>query len=176
MSDQAGASLSLWWHSNDRRGNILSVHPMKSMNITDPRYSKIHIMGQHNTGSHVNTSIAPTPTSNRVHNHTSSGENGLIWISGDIYQIKDHQVSDRLQNSSNGDVGEQQEMDFLLKEMLWITDSYFDQKWWLNDWFLSYKHTAFDFTRCELMDWSGVEYCDVFISRLDSHSDGTHSL
>ncbi len=27
-----------------------------------------------------------------------------------------------------------------------------------------------------LMDWSGVDYCDVFISCLDSHSDGTHSL
>ncbi len=26
------------------------------------------------------------------------------------------------------------------------------------------------------MDWSGVYYCDVFISCLDSHSDGTHSL
>ncbi len=26
------------------------------------------------------------------------------------------------------------------------------------------------------MDWSGVDYCDVFISYLDSHSDGTHSL
>ncbi len=26
------------------------------------------------------------------------------------------------------------------------------------------------------MDWSGVDYCDVFISSLDSHSDGTHSL
>ncbi len=26
------------------------------------------------------------------------------------------------------------------------------------------------------MDWSGVDYCDVFISCLDSHSDGTHSL
>ncbi len=26
------------------------------------------------------------------------------------------------------------------------------------------------------MDWSGVDYCDVFISRLDSHFDGTHSL
>ncbi len=25
------------------------------------------------------------------------------------------------------------------------------------------------------MDWSGVDYCDVFISCLDSHSDGTHS-
>uniref|UniRef100_A0A671Q0U3 Sterile alpha motif and leucine zipper containing kinase AZK n=1 Tax=Sinocyclocheilus anshuiensis TaxID=1608454 RepID=A0A671Q0U3_9TELE len=26
------------------------------------------------------------------------------------------------------------------------------------------------------MDWSGVDYCDVFISCSDSHSDGTHSL
>ncbi len=26
------------------------------------------------------------------------------------------------------------------------------------------------------MDWTGVDYCDVFISCLDSHSDGTHSL
>jgi len=26
------------------------------------------------------------------------------------------------------------------------------------------------------MDWSGVDYCDVLISCLDSHSDGTHSL
>ncbi len=27
-----------------------------------------------------------------------------------------------------------------------------------------------------LIDWSGVDYCDVFISCLNSHSDGTHSL
>ncbi len=26
------------------------------------------------------------------------------------------------------------------------------------------------------MDWNGVDYCDVFINCLDSHSDGTHSL
>ncbi len=26
------------------------------------------------------------------------------------------------------------------------------------------------------MYWSGVDYCDVFISCLDCHSDGTHSL
>ncbi len=26
------------------------------------------------------------------------------------------------------------------------------------------------------MDWSHVDYCDVFINCLDSHSDGTHSL
>ncbi len=28
----------------------------------------------------------------------------------------------------------------------------------------------------KLMDWSGVDHCDVFIRCLDSHSDGTHSL
>ncbi len=38
------------------------------------------------------------------------------------------------------------------------------------------KHAAFSLTKHELMDWSGVDYCDVFISCLDSHSDGTHSL
>ncbi len=27
-----------------------------------------------------------------------------------------------------------------------------------------------------MMDWSGVDYCDFFISCLDSYSDGTHSL
>ncbi len=42
--------------------------------------------------------------------------------------------------------------------------------------FVSYEHVVFDFTRHELMDWSGVHYCDVFISCLDSNSDGTHSL
>ncbi len=26
------------------------------------------------------------------------------------------------------------------------------------------------------MDRSGVDYCDIFISFLDTHSDGTHSL
>ncbi len=31
-------------------------------------------------------------------------------------------------------------------------------------------------TRHELMDWSGVDYCNVFFSCLDSYSDGTHSL
>ncbi len=32
------------------------------------------------------------------------------------------------------------------------------------------------FTLEDLMDWSHVDYCDVFISCLNSHSDGTHSL
>ncbi len=27
-----------------------------------------------------------------------------------------------------------------------------------------------------MIDWSDVDFCDVFISCLDSHSDGTHSL
>ncbi len=40
---------------------------------------------------------------------------------------------------------------------------------------VSYKHIALCFTLLQLMDWSGVDCCDVFISCLDSHSDGTHS-
>ncbi len=34
--------------------------------------------------------------------------------------------------------------------------------WSLNDGFVSYKRASFVFSRCELMDWSGVDYC-VFI-------------
>ncbi len=34
------------------------------------------------------------------------------------------------------------------------------------------------FTSVDGLEWCGllVDYCDVFISCLDSHSDGTHSL
>ncbi len=42
----------------------------------------------------------------------------------------------------------------------------------LNDGFVSYKHASFHFCYAVLL----VNYCDVFISCLDSHSDGTHSL
>ncbi len=59
-------------------------------------------------------------------------------------------------------------------------------KWWqiihelfLYDGFVSYKHTAFCFSMLtDGLEWCGslVVYCDVFISCLDSHSDGTHSL
>ncbi len=44
------------------------------------------------------------------------------------------------------------------------------------DEFVSYKYTAFHIIKYQLINWSGVDYCDVFISCLDSHSDGTHSL
>ncbi len=40
--------------------------------------------------------------------------------------------------------------------------------WMLNDGFVSYKRAGFVFSRCSLMVWSGVDYCDVFISCLDS--------
>ncbi len=56
-----------------------------------------------------------------------------------------------------------------------IADLYCGQKWWI----CYYKHTAFYFTRqTDGLVWCGllVDYCDVFISCLDSHSDGTHSL
>ncbi len=51
----------------------------------------------------------------------------------------------------------------------------------LDDGFVYYKHAAFCFTKQKLIDdleWCGllVDYCDVFIRCLVSHSDGTHSL
>ncbi len=42
-----------------------------------------------------------------------------------------------------------------------------------------YKHAAFQFTRViDGLEWCGLlmDYCDIFISCFDSHSDGTHSL
>ncbi len=45
----------------------------------------------------------------------------------------------------------------------------------VNDGFDSYKHPSL-FVRWLLMEWSGVDYCNVFISCLDFNSDGTHSL
>ncbi len=45
----------------------------------------------------------------------------------------------------------------------------------MMDFFLT--NTAFSCTRCLLVGRSSiVDYCDVFISSLDTHSDGTHSL
>ncbi len=70
---------------------------------------------------------------------------------------------------------------FSLEEELWIMYFwYFVQKRQLNrlnDGLESYKHEPF--TRHYLMDWSCVDYLwiiVIFISCLDSHSDGTHSL
>ncbi len=82
----------------------------------------------------------------------------------------------------------QQEMDFFM--LLWITDSYFGQKWWfhvkqktswwiLGWWFLLQTRSfLLHKTLIDGLEWCGllVDYCDVFISCLDSQSDGTHSL
>ncbi len=51
--------------------------------------------------------------------------------------------------------------------MLWLEHSYFSQK---QEFYLV---NSIHFL---LIDSSGVDYCDVCISCLDSHSDGTHSL
>ncbi len=68
----------------------------------------------------------------------------------------------------------------LEKAILWIKDMYFSWKQWFkvksNDVFVYYRqrfHSMFtnELESCELL----VDYCDVFISCLDSHSDGTHS-
>ncbi len=50
----------------------------------------------------------------------------------------------------------------------------------LNDGLVSYKLTSFSLhkTLIDGLQWCGllVDYCDVFIRCLDSHSDGTHLL
>ncbi len=48
----------------------------------------------------------------------------------------------------------------------------------LNNGFVSYKQAAFHKMLIDGLEWCGllVDFCDVFISCLDSHSDGTHSL
>ncbi len=64
---------------------------------------------------------------------------------------------------------------FSLEEaLLWIMNSYFSKK----QCFELSKVLIVEgiISRYKLMDWTGVDYCDVFISCLDSHSDGTHSL
>ncbi len=71
----------------------------------------------------------------------------------------------------------QQEMNFF------IMDSYFGQTWWFEnalmlDLFLANTQL---FSSQDMNWWTGVvwitvDFCEVFISCLDSHSDGTHSL
>ncbi len=49
----------------------------------------------------------------------------------------------------------------------------------LNGIFVAYRHSfLLHKTLTDGLEWCGllVDYCDVFISCLDSHSDGTHSL
>ncbi len=52
-------------------------------------------------------------------------------------------------------------------------------KYLCSEWVVSYKHSfSLLKTFTDGLDWCGLleDYCDVFISSLDSHSDGTHSL
>ncbi len=66
------------------------------------------------------------------------------------------------------------------KAILWMKNLYSHKATVssLNDEFVYYKHSfllhkmLIDGLKCELI----VDYCDVFISCLTSHSDGTHSL
>ncbi len=48
----------------------------------------------------------------------------------------------------------------------------------MNDRFFTNKYAAFYKMLIDGLEWCGllVDYSDVFISCLDSHSDGTHSL
>ncbi len=65
---------------------------------------------------------------------------------------------------------------FFFTFLLLIMDLYLGDL--LKDGFVSYKHISLHKTLIDGLESSGllVNYCDVFISCLDSHSDGTHSL
>ncbi len=72
---------------------------------------------------------------------------------------------------------------FSLEEaLLWITDLYLSRRNSLNlkccnDGFVSYKHIfLLQKTLIDELKLDYLDYCDVSISCLDSHSDGTHSL
>ncbi len=47
-----------------------------------------------------------------------------------------------------------------------------------NDGFVYYKYDIFHFALIDQLELCGLllDYCDVFISCLNSHTDGTHSL
>ncbi len=69
--------------------------------------------------------------------------------------------------------------------LLWIMDSYFSwkQQFYVKsvlmmDLFLTNSSFCLLQMLTDGLEWCGllVDYCDVFISCLDSHSDGTHSL
>ncbi len=70
------------------------------------------------------------------------------------------------------------------REMLWLEDLYFSLKQRIEDknvlWIYVLQTINFSHLRMLIdgLEWCGllVDYCGVFISCLDSHSDGTHSL
>ncbi len=69
------------------------------------------------------------------------------------------------------------ETTFSLREaLLWIIDYFGRSSWWIC---FSQTH-SFSLHKMLIdgLEWCGLlmDYCDVFISCLDSHSDGTHSL
>ncbi len=74
----------------------------------------------------------------------------------------------------------------LEKAILWIMDSYFSQKQQFenqkhpDDRFIFFTNMKLSLHQMltDCLQWCGllVDYCDVFISCLDSHYDGTHSL
>ncbi len=81
------------------------------------------------------------------------------------------------------DVKGQQGWTFSLEEaLLWITDLYLSRRnsfnlKCCNDGFVSYKHIfLLQKTLIDELKLDYLDYCDVSISCLDSHSDGTHSL
>ncbi len=67
---------------------------------------------------------------------------------------------------------------FSLEEVLLMLARSNSLKLKMSQWWICFlqSHSFWLLKILTLMDRSGVDYCDVFISCLDSHSDGTHSL
>ncbi len=78
--------------------------------------------------------------------------------------------------------GQQGKYFSMQKVLLWIMDSYFGQKRTLKVkmpyWWICFCKNVQLFTSHDINWWTGFglvgDYCDVFISCLYSHSDGTH--
>ncbi len=63
----------------------------------------------------------------------------------------------------------------MVAQSIWAK-AYYTLQGIVQKWKCTHPRAAFVLSRYLLMDWSGVDYCDAFISCLDSGSDGTHSL
>ncbi len=108
----------------------------------------------------------------------SSGKKSLFWIRRKICTDQARFTSQNCSSQICG-VRREQEIDVFTRVSVIIDDSYFSQKRWfiklkiMMDLFLT---NSFWLLKMLLdgLEWCGLLWC--FISCLDSHYDGTHSL
>ncbi len=110
-------------------------------------------------------------------------KSGLVWSREKSAKIKQRLQAKQSKTALNKYVAvfwweRQQQMHFFTGgRVIMDYGLYYDSSWW----WICFLQTR---TLCLLqmltdgLEWCGllVDYCDVFISCLDSHSDGTHSL